>query len=132
MTQLPDGLSPHRRPGEYVFAATDPDDRSRAAIALASVVEPNGLSIVLSREDADEARIGYDSVFGWITLMVESSLDSVGLTAVVSGVLAQSGNSCNVRGRVEVLGDGLGEACVFVTPDIRLPGGLSSASADVV
>jgi uncharacterized protein len=96
VTQVQNALSPQRRPGEYVFATIDAKDRSKAAMALASVVEPEGLSIVLSRKDADETRIVYDSVFGWITLMVESALDSVGLTAAVSGVLAQSGISCNV------------------------------------
>ena len=38
----------------------------------------------------------FDAVFGWITLQVHSSLESVGITSAVSTALARVGISCNV------------------------------------
>lgn len=84
------------RPGEYVFCSLPPGQEVPKSGVLASVVEPEGLSIVISREQADAAGWEYDYVAGWITLGVQSALDAVGLTAAVSSVLADSGVSCNV------------------------------------
>ncbi|MHA6523763.1 ACT domain-containing protein [Tessaracoccus sp. G1721] len=86
-------MSPEVRPGRFVFVvAVGPVD----AEAQASVVEPEGLSLVLRQEDADRLGLTYDYVAGWITLAVHSSLAAVGLTAAVSVALAEEGISCNV------------------------------------
>ena len=63
---------------------------------IASYREEEGLTLVLDRQAADDAGLAYDSVFNCITLMVHSSLDSVGLTAAVSGKLAAHGISANI------------------------------------
>lgn len=63
---------------------------------LASITEPEGLSLVLTREQADDAGLSYSFVAAWITLRVHSSLNAVGLTAAVSTALAEAGLSCNV------------------------------------
>lgn len=63
---------------------------------LASITEPEGLSLVLTREQADDAGLSYSFVAAWITLRVNSSLNAVGLTAAVSTALADAGLSCNV------------------------------------
>jgi hypothetical protein len=63
---------------------------------LASVNEPEGLSVVLRRADADERSLPYRFVAAWIRLDVHSALDAVGLTAAVSSCLAAAGMSCNV------------------------------------
>ena len=87
-------MSPVLVPGEFVFVTTDvvPSDlRPRA-----TVVEDEGVTLVLTREEADEQGWGYDFVAAWITLRVHSALDAVGLTAAVSAVLTQEGISCNV------------------------------------
>ena len=52
--------------------------------------------MVVARQDADRAGLAYDSVFRCITLNVHSSLEAVGLTAAVSGKLAETGISANV------------------------------------
>ena len=63
---------------------------------IASYLEDEGRSLVLHRQVADEAGLGYDSVFNCIKLAVHSSLDAVGLTAAVSNRLAVDGISANV------------------------------------
>lgn len=84
---------PEVRPGEYVFVTVDhPVD----AEPLASIVEQEGLSLLLRRADADRLGLGYDYVAAWITLTVHSALAAVGLTAAVSAVLAEERISCNV------------------------------------
>lgn len=87
-------MSPQRRPGRYVFAtvAAQPEDID----VLASVVEPEGLSLVITQADADRVGLKYDYIAGWITLQVHSALAAVGLTAAVSAALAEENISCNV------------------------------------
>lgn len=64
--------------------------------AVATVLEPEGLSVVVGRSEAD--RLGFDTThaYRWITLRVHSSLDAVGLTAAVAAALTENGISCNV------------------------------------
>jgi len=86
-------MDPVRRPGEFVFVSR----REPVPLpAVATVVEDEGISYVLARADADERGFAYDFVAAWITLMVHSALDAVGLTAAVAGALAEAGISCNV------------------------------------
>lgn len=63
---------------------------------FATVVENEGLSVVIAYNDADRLGLTDPVQLGWITLTVNSSLEGVGLTAAVSGELAQSGIACNV------------------------------------
>ncbi len=63
---------------------------------FAAVQEPEGLTLVLTREEAEAAALPYEGVFRRITLQVESSLEAVGLTAAVAGRLALEGISANV------------------------------------
>lgn len=94
LPELLAGLSAQLRPGRYVFAtcAVVPG----GVQVLASVVEPEGPSLVMSQEDADRAGLAYDFVAAWITVGVPSALHAVGLTAAVSTALAGAGVSCNV------------------------------------
>ncbi|MBD5781665.1 ACT domain-containing protein [Pelagicoccus sp. NFK12] len=63
---------------------------------IVSVRESEGLSLVVPRARADEEGLAYESVFRAITLNVHSSLQAVGLTAVVARALADRGISANV------------------------------------
>lgn len=93
LTTLLATMAPVVRPGAFVFVVgVRPDE----AEVLASVVEPEGLSMVLRQEDANRLGFAYDYVAGWITLTVQSSLAAVGLTAAVSTALSEAGISCNV------------------------------------
>ena len=62
----------------------------------AVVVEDEGITLVLNRDDADEIGLAYEFVGAWLTLTVHSALDGVGLTAAVSRALADAQVPCNV------------------------------------
>ena len=63
---------------------------------IATFKEPEGLTLVLTKDKADEAGLNYEGVFRQITLTVHSSLKAVGLTAAVSTKLASKGISANI------------------------------------
>ena len=90
------GMSPQLNTGEYVFTVARDGCVPAGARPVVTVAEEEGLTLVLSRQDADRAGLAYDYVAGWITLRVHSALESVGLTAAVSEALARAGISCNV------------------------------------
>jgi uncharacterized protein len=78
----------------YVFAAAD---HLPPGVDLFAVIrEDEGLTLVLTRADADRAGLRYGYVAARITLRVNSALADVGLTALVSRDLAEAGISCNV------------------------------------
>lgn len=86
-------MDPVLRPDPYVFAVVED---ARDVEPAATVLEDEGLTVVLPRAEADARGLGYDFVAAWITLRVHSALDAVGLTAAFSGALADAGLSCNV------------------------------------
>ncbi len=88
--------SPRRRPGTYVFVFVARGEPLPEVEAFASVVEAEGVSLVLARDDADSAGLAYEFLAGWVTLGVSSKVSDVGLTAAVSAALADAGISCNV------------------------------------
>ncbi len=91
-------MSPRLRTGIYVFCSVESGYYGdfRALRPVASVDEDEGLTLVLLKEKADEAKLAYDSLFRMITLTVNSSLNAVGLTASFSTRLAEHGISANV------------------------------------
>jgi len=65
-------------------------------LAEATVREEEGLSLVVSIDVARDHGLEPELVMAWLTLRVHSSLESVGLTAAVSRVLAESHIACNM------------------------------------
>ena len=63
---------------------------------IATFMESEGLTLVLTKNKADEAGLHYEGVFRQLTLTVHSSLEAVGLTAAVSTKLTSKGISANV------------------------------------
>jgi uncharacterized protein len=63
---------------------------------LASVQEPEGLTLVVRAVDAEREQLESHGLFRCIRLEVHSSLESVGLTARLSTVLAERGISANM------------------------------------
>lgn len=91
-------LRPHLRHGSFVFCSVPGaayGDHAHLA-PIAAVVEPEGLTLVLERERAEQAGFTFEGVFGLISLRVHSSLQAVGLTAAVASRLAELGISANV------------------------------------
>lgn len=89
-------MRPRVRAGSYVFVSLPPDAPSPHAEILASVTEPEGLTLVVTSEEAGREGLDYDFVAAWITLHVHSALAAVGLTAAVATALAAESISCNV------------------------------------
>lgn len=87
-------MEPTVRPGEFVYCLLPTG--TGMPEAQATVVEDEGVTVVLRREHADSRGLGYDFVAGWITLTVHSSLEAVGLTAAFAAALGDEGISCNV------------------------------------
>ena len=58
--------------------------------------EPEGLSLIITRQVAEAHGIPFSVVLQGITLNVHSSLEAVGLTAAVAGRLTQHGISANI------------------------------------
>ena len=92
------GLRPCLLPSSYVFCSL-PDAHYGAVSELSPLAcfqEAEGLSVILPRESADRVSLPYEGLFRCISLQVFSSLNAVGLTAVVSAKLTAHGISANV------------------------------------
>ena len=84
-------------PDDYVFCWVQGDYRDYYELSpLASFREVEGLTLVITKKAAIAHKLPFDSVFKGITLTIHSSLEAVGLTAVVSTKLAEKGISANV------------------------------------
>ncbi|XUU61858.1 ACT domain-containing protein [Erythrobacter sp. HA6-11] len=80
----------------YCFVIVTPDIAPQVlGSALATFREDEGVSAIVPESLAHELEIE-GPVFARITLQVHSGLESVGLTAAVSGALAEVGIACNV------------------------------------
>jgi hypothetical protein len=66
------------------------------AAPIASFQEQEGLTLVVPQDRAEAAGLEYTGLFRCISLQVHSSLESVGLTAVVAGKLAVYDISVNM------------------------------------
>jgi hypothetical protein len=91
-------LSPHLKDGDFVFCTIQNGKYGDFAelCPLASFCEEEGLTLLVTKENADKAGFNYESIFKCITLKVHSSLEAVRLTAAVSSKLAKRGISANV------------------------------------
>ena len=96
LSELLKGMTPKLNPGEYVFATVTDIDKINRKDTICEFQEAEGTTIVIARQKADALKLNYDYIASWITLMIHSSLDAVGLTAVFSTALAKHQISCNV------------------------------------
>ena len=91
-------MNPVLNGDEYVFC-TLPHLSAEALLRLnpiSTFQEEEGVSLIVTREVADRNCISYDFVFKRITISLHTSLDAVGLTALLSTALAEKGISANV------------------------------------
>ena len=89
-------MSPQLNDGDYVFC-TLPDQRIPTGCeVIGSFREREGLTVIVERQQAEQAGLAFDYVAAWITLNVHSALEAVGLTAAFASALGKAGISCNV------------------------------------
>lgn len=89
-------LSPRLNAGEFVFLSLK-EHLPAHVRPLATFHEWEGESVVLRKEQADTIGLKHGTdTYAWITLDVQSPLDSVGITAAVSSALAAESIPCNV------------------------------------
>lgn len=89
-------MEPRLNEGIYVFCSLPEGAHIPVSEILATFREAEGCSVILPQAVADRRQIAYSFQAAWITLDIHSSLEAVGLTAVVANTLAQHGINCNV------------------------------------
>lgn len=89
-------MLPELNPGEYIFYSTSNPSQFDEKDVIGLFKEKEGVTLIISRELADQRNISYKYIASWITLNVHSALASVGLTAAFSNALAKENISANV------------------------------------
>jgi len=89
-------INPELNDGEYVFCTLGAKDNPINLEPLGWFREREGMTVILSKAQADRLDLPYSSICAWITLNIHSSLEAVGLTAAVSQALTRAGISCNI------------------------------------
>jgi hypothetical protein len=94
LDEILSNLNVRRRPGSWclVSGANVP----ASATVVATIVEDEGTTTVLSVSDAERLGVRPEFVAAWLTVEVQSALDTVGLTAAVATALAAENIPCNV------------------------------------
>ena len=88
------GIQPALHPEPYVFVTVPEPPPDLEPFAF--IREDEGITLVVTRGQADQAGLPYQYVAARVTLTIGSALSATGLTATVSRVLASAGISCNV------------------------------------
>ncbi|MBJ2285068.1 ACT domain-containing protein [Pseudomonas haemolytica] len=89
-------MSPHLNDGDYVFCTLPDNHIPQGCEVIGSFREQEGLTLIVERQQAEQAGLNVDYVAAWITLNVHSALEAVGLTAAFASALGKAGISCNV------------------------------------
>ncbi|MCB0685529.1 MAG: ACT domain-containing protein [Saprospiraceae bacterium] len=89
-------LNPILNAGIYVFAVIPDHSGVVPKEAILTFKEKEGVTIIIRETLARDLDLTYSFPSRWITLDVLSSLNSVGLTAVVSSALASADIPCNI------------------------------------
>ncbi|MEW6491857.1 MAG: ACT domain-containing protein [Cyanobacteriota bacterium] len=90
------GMKPQLQAGEYVFCSVPAHQIPTNIEPVCIFQEVEGVTLIITKQQAKKLSIPYSFVAAWITLTIHSSLEAVGFTAAISKRLAMAGISCNV------------------------------------
>ena len=96
LEELIKSMQPNLQEGDWVFVSVPHLTEIDLNKVLGMFREEEGISLILPKSEADILQLGYDSFYACISLGIHSSLEAVGLTALISNTLASLGISCNV------------------------------------
>lgn len=97
LNELIRSMTPALNEGVYYFATLPTTEILLPMNKLiATIYEPEGLSVVVSEETVHEYQLEAQFKCAWITLTVHSDLAAVGLTAAFATALGKAEISCNV------------------------------------
>lgn len=88
-------LNPRLQPGQFIFASVSQSDLPDLD-PIGIFHEKEGISVILTLERAMEKNLDCNQIWKWIALDLETSLTTVGITAVISRNLANANIPCNV------------------------------------
>jgi len=89
-------MEPVLNEGEYVFASVSDIEAIPRAITICEIKEKEGMTVVVSKENAEKLGLPISFIASWITLNIHSALEAVGLTAAFATALGKANISCNV------------------------------------
>lgn len=96
LSKLIEGMTPKLNDGAYVFVTLKDVVQIDRNDTICEFKEEEGITVVIEKNKADLLKLDYEFVLSWITLMIHSSLEAVGLTAAISTALTNHNISCNV------------------------------------
>jgi len=96
LEQLISTMQPELQPDIYGYCIWPLDKCWHGPLPLATFKEKEGLTLVLTEQQAQEYQLDILFRARWISLTVHSALEAVGLTAAFATALAAAGLSCNV------------------------------------
>ena len=91
-------LNPKLHPHRFVFAHIPKEESFDWSVIqpVGMFRESEGVTLILKRDIAQKHALNHGTIFSCITLLVHSSLNAVGLTAIVSQALAEENIPANV------------------------------------
>ena len=88
-------MQPFLSPEEYVFCSVELELKNIDLNPIGTFREQEGLTLILTKKEADNYQLDYLAVFNMITLEVHSSLEAVGFIAAIASLLAKHNISVN-------------------------------------
>ena len=89
-------MRPELQDGEYVFCSVEPAVASELCLSpIGQFIEEEGLTLILTKDEAEANHLDFTFPCRKITLKVHSSLEAIGFLAVVTEKLAEHGISVN-------------------------------------
>lgn len=96
LTTLLKSMQPQLLEEEYVFCSVPVEQIGILEVApVCQFRESEGITLIVTKQEAESASLNYEFVSRMITLLVHSSLEAVGLLAAITNELASKGISVN-------------------------------------